>query len=392
VILFTVFVDLIGFGVVIPLLPFYTEALGGGPAILGLLLASFFVMQFLFAPILGRLSDRVGRKPVLLGTLVAGTAGHLLLASAGSLALLFLARTLAGLASGNLSVAQAYIADRTRPDERARGMGFMGAAFGVGFAVGPVIGGALAPFGLMAPPLGAAALAGANLVLAALFLPESLDDSVRRSLTSRPKARLGEALRRPAIRGLVLAFLIISYAFMTIPVAFPILGMESFGLQPQDMLLLFVYIGTISLVMGTLAGRLARRFGEERLVALGTFAMTAGLAAAPLVASLAAYVLVTGVVSTGVAIAMPLVPSLVSKRTPTHEQGSILGDAQAMGSLGRIPGTIVAGILYEQVGRASPFLVSAAAMAVAFAIILLAYRESRQVAKAPVVAGASGDE
>jgi len=150
VILFTVFVDLIGFGVVIPLLPFYASAVGGGPLVLGLLIAAFFGMQFLLAPVLGSVSDRLGRRPVLLATLVVATAGHLLLAAANSLVLLFAARVLAGMAAGNLSVAQAYIADRTRPEQRAKGMGLIGAAFGVGFAVGPVIGGTLVGYGLFA--------------------------------------------------------------------------------------------------------------------------------------------------------------------------------------------------------------------------------------------------
>lgn len=392
VVLFTVFVDLIGFGVIIPLLPFYTQAVGGGPAILGLLIAAFFGVQFLLAPVLGRLSDRVGRRPVILGTLVVATAGHLLLAAADSLVLLFLARILAGMASGNLSVAQAYIADRTRPEERAKGMGLIGAAFGVGFAVGPVIGGTLVPFGLSFPALGAAGLAAANLGLAALFLPESLPPELRSGAGIRPKASLGEAIRRPAIGALLLTFFIVSFAFSTVPVAFPSLGIDYFGLGPQQLALIFIYIGLVNVGVGGSAGRLARRFGEERLVAAGTFAMGAALAATPLIRDLTAYLAMTGVFSFGVAVAIPLVPSLVSKRTPPHEQGSILGAAQAIGSLGRVPGPMVAGFLYEQVSRAAPFLVSAALMGLGFAMTLLVYRESRTRTPGPAVAGGSSDE
>lgn len=390
--LFTVFVDLIGFGIIIPLLPFYTGSVGGGPAVLGLLIAAFFAMQFLFSPVLGRLSDRVGRRPVLIGTLVLATVGHLTLSIAGSLVLLFTARILAGIASGNLSVAQAYIADRTRPEERARGMGLIGAAFGVGFAIGPVIGGTFAPFGLGVPALAAAALAATNLVLAALFLPESLIPELRRETGKQRPTNFREAVRRPSIRALLATFFVVSFSFSTVPVAFPSLGITYFGLGTTELALIFVYIGVISIVVGSAAGRLARRVGEERLVATGTFAMMAGLAIVPLIPNLSVYVLTTGIFATGVAIAFPLVPSLVSKRTPPQEQGAILGITQAFGSLARVPGPLVAGFLYEQLNPAAPFLLGAALMGLGFAMALLVYRESRRLTEGRVVASPSTDE
>lgn len=383
--LFTVFVDLIGFGVIIPFLPFYASAAGGGAAILGLIVAAFFAMQFVFSPILGRLSDRVGRRPVILGTLVLATAGHLTLSVAGSsLVLLLAARTLAGTASGNLSVAQAYVADRTRPEERARGMGLIGAAFGVGFAVGPVIGGALEPFGLAAPALAAAALAATNFGLAVLFLPESLTSDARMKQERAGRAKFGAIVRRPAIRPLLIAFFIVSFAFSTVPVAFPSLGIVSFGFGRQQLVLVFILIGLINIVVGNAAGRLARRTGEERLVAAGTFAIMAGLASVLLVTHWTIYVVVVAVVATGVAIAFPLIPSLVSKRTSPQEQGAVLGITQSLGSLARVPGPLVAGYMFDQVGPASPFLFAAALMALGFVMTLLVYRESRHASKGSV--------
>ncbi len=374
-ILFTVFVDLIGFGVVIPLLPFYSGAVGGGAAILGLLVASFFAMQFLVAPVFGRLSDRLGRRPVILGTLVLATAGHLLLSVANSLILLFAARILAGIASGNLSVAQAFVADRTRPEERARGMGFIGAAFGVGFAVGPVIGGTFLPLGLWAPALAAAALAATNLALAALFLPESLAPELR-SVRGRARAAgLGEVLRRPTVGALLATFFVVSFSFSTVPVAFPLLGIDYFKLDGAQLALIFSFIGVINLLVGSAAGRLARRVGEERLVAGGTFAIMVGLAAVPWMRDLSAYILLVGVVATGVAIAFPLIPSLVSKRTPPKEQGTVLGITQSFGSLARVPGPFVAGLLYQQISPVAPFVLGAGLMVLGFAMTLLAYRE-----------------
>ncbi|MGQ0797254.1 MAG: MFS transporter, partial [Methanobacteriota archaeon] len=232
VILLTVFVDLIGFGVIIPLLPFYAASVGGGAAVLGLVVASFFLMQFLFSPIFGKLSDRIGRRPVILGTLVMTVAGHLVLSVAASLPLLFLARLLGGTASGNLSVAQAYIADTTPPEKRAKGMGLLGAAFGVGFIVGPVSGGGLATYGLSVPALGAATIALANLVLAAVSLPESLTAERRGAAAARPGRKAGwrEAFRRPAMRALLIAFFVVSFAFSAVPVMNPLLGIQRLGL------------------------------------------------------------------------------------------------------------------------------------------------------------------
>lgn len=378
--------DLIGFGVIIPFLFFYAEVVSGeaAPAILGGLVAAFFAMQFLFSPIFGRLSDRVGRRPVILGSLVLATAGHLTLAVAGSsLVLLFLARILAGVGSANLSVAQAYVADRTRPEERTRGMGLIGAAFGVGFAVGPVIGGALQPFGLAAPALGAAALAVTNFGLAFLFLPESLTPQMREVNGRVPRAKFGEISRRPALRALLVAFFVVSFAFSGVPVAFPSLGKEFFALGEQQLALLFIYIGVINLIVGNAAGRLARRFGTERLVAFGAFSIMAGLALTPLASHWSAYVVLTGVVATGVAIAFPLIPSLVSRRTAPQEQGVVLGVAQSLGSLARVPGPLAAGFLYDAVGPASPFLFGAVLMAIGFAATLVVYRDSRRVAALP---------
>ena len=344
-------------------------------------------MQFVSSPILGRLSDRVGRRPVLLGTLVLAMVGYLILSVANSIVLLFLARILAGIASGNLSVAQAYVADRTTPQERARGMGLIGAAFGVGFAVGPVIGATFIPFGLGAPALAAAGLAAANFGLAVSFLPESLTSEVRKATWTSGRTNFWQAIRRPSIRALMITFFLVSFAFSTVPVAFPSLGIAYFGIGPTELALIFIYIGVINMVVGTAAGRLARRVGEERLVATGTFAMMVGLAAVPLIADISAYVLLTGVVATGVAIAFPLVPSLVSKRTPPQEQGAILGITQSFGSLARVPGPLVAGFLFEQVHPAAPFLMGAALMAVGFGMTLLVYRESRRIASERAVAG-----
>jgi len=392
VVLLTVFVDLVGFGVIVPLLPFYTDLFGGGPAVLGFLIASFFLMQFLTAPIFGRLSDRIGRRPVLLATLGLATLSYVILAAATSLAVLFLARILSGIASGNLAVAQAYVADRTLPEGRARGMGLIGAAFGVGFAVGPVIGGTLSPFGLSMPALAAAAIAAANLVLAIVFLPESI--SVKRPVATglgwRRPGSMAEGFRRPTIRALLATFFVVSFSFSAVPVAYPSLGIAYFGMGPRELSLIFILIGAITIAVGSALGRLARRLGEERLVALGAASMTAALAATPFIRDLAAYVALTGLMSFGVAITIPLVPALVSKRSSSAEQGSMLGLTQSIGSLGRIPGPVIAGILFQGVGVAAPFVLASLLMLLGFLLSVQVYRESVRLAAAHAIRDAEG--
>lgn len=382
VVLFTVFVDLVGFGVIIPLLPFYATAVGGGAAILGLVVASFFLMQFVFSPIFGRLSDRIGRRPVIVGTLVMAVVAHIVLSVAASLPLLFLARLLAGTASGNLSVAQAYVADTAPPEKRAKGMGLIGAAFGVGFIVGPVIGGVLAPFGLYVPALGAAAIALANLVLAAIYLPESLTPERRAVAAARAHRPAGwaEAFRRPAMRALLVAFFVVSFAFSAVPVMHPLLGIQRLGLGTGDLAVVFLFIGVISVSVGASLGRLVAGVGEEKLVATGTALMTAGIFATPTAWDFPSFIALNGVMAVGVALCLPLIPSLVSKRSAPEEQGSMLGVAQAFGALARVPGPLVAGLLFEGFGFLAPFLVSGALMALAFGLAASIYVQSRAAA------------
>ncbi|MFQ5871352.1 MAG: MFS transporter [Candidatus Geothermarchaeales archaeon] len=371
VIILTVFVDLIGFGIIIPLLPFYAQDLGASPTTLGLLVASFSLMQFIFAPVLGRLSDRFGRRPIILLSLLGSTTGHLIFALADSLPLLFLSRITAGIAAANLSVAQAYIADTTPPKERARGMGFIGASFGVGFIIGPVIGGSLSVYGFSAPGFAASAIAFSNLLLALTLLPESLPQPLRTDDGIIPRKPGGfiEGFRRPMIGGLLTTFFVVSFSFATIPVTFPLLGIELFDLGPSDMSFIFIYIGVIQVfIQAGMMGRLVRWLGEERLLALGTILMTTTIFAIPFIPDLGAFLLLTGLLSTGVSIINPVVPSMISKRTPASEQGNMLGLTQSVASLARVPGPLSGGLIFEHIGVAAPFIISAALMLLGFAL------------------------
>lgn len=368
-IILTVFVDLVGFGIIIPLLPFYTASLGAGPTALGVLVASFSIMQFIFAPVMGGLSDRFGRRPIILVSLVGSFAGYLAFALADSLPMLFVSRITAGVASSNLSVAQAYIADTTQPKDRTRWMSLISAAFGVGFIVGPVIGGFLSIYGISAAGFGAAAIALTNLVLAFNLLPESLPRSHRGRgrLFSHSAVGILAAFRRPLVGALLTVFFVVSYAFSTIPVVYPLLGIRYFNLGPHDMAFIFTYIGILQVTVQTvLIGRLAKRIGEQKLLAIGVLLLTLTIFATPLIPNMMVFILLTGLLAVAVAITLPLVPSMVSRRSGTEEQGGMMGVTQSVGSLARVPGPLVAGFLFEHAGLAMPFYVSAALMLLAF--------------------------
>src|SRR5436853_5702510 len=234
VIFFTVLIDLIGFGIIIPILPYYAQRLGAGGLGLGALLGAFSLMQFVATAFLGRTSDRVGRRPILLATMVVNALGYLLFAAAHSYAVLFVARIVSGFAGGNISAAQAYIADITTPAERSRGMGIIGAAFGIGFVVGPALGGLSAHYlGPVAPGLVAAALSLANFVSAYFVLPESLKAEHRTERELWDFSHIGDAVRHPRLAPLMMAWALAPLAFSGYTVAIPLWANVTLGWRGQ---------------------------------------------------------------------------------------------------------------------------------------------------------------
>ncbi|HEX8273353.1 MAG TPA: MFS transporter [Longimicrobiaceae bacterium] len=366
VVFLTVFLDLVGFGIVIPLLPLYAERFGAGPVAVTWLVAVYSLMQLLFAPWWGALSDRVGRRPVLLVGLFGSAASYLLFGLAGSLATLFVGRALAGLMGANVGVAQAYIADVTAPEERARGMGLIGAAFGLGFILGPAIGGALSHLGHAAPFLGAAAVAAANGLLALWRLPESLPADRRdaRPAGAGPAARLralAAAAANPRLRPLYAASLLATLAIAAMEATLSLWADRRWGLSPAEVAFLFAYVGGVAvLVQGALVGRLARRLGERRLALAGALALAAGLAAIPLApspwllaAALAAFAFGQGTLT-------PALSALVSRAAPVAEQGRLLGVSQSLSALGRVLGPVAGGVAFARLGIGAPYLAGAA--------------------------------
>ena len=353
-----VFVDLVGFGIVIPFLPLYAEEYGPSPVVFGLLMASFSLMQFLAAPILGRLSDRYGRRPVLLVSLVGSVVGYLLFAFAGSIAMLFLSRVIDGISGGNISTAQAVIADITEEKDRAKGMGLIGAAFGLGFICGPGIGGLLADVATWLPGVAAATTSAIAFVLVLLRLPETLDPVTRdRARAHRfGLSSLAEALAHPLVGlCLVMVFLII-FAFANFETTFAQFGRLRFQLSTSQIGWLFVYAGVLgALIQGGLAGALARRFGEGPLVASGTFLSFMALGVLPYVRQQGWLLVTLGLLAVGYGIAAPSLSALTSKLVTPDEVGGVMGIYQSLSSLGRIIGPFWGELVYGTMGFEWPY-------------------------------------
>ena len=374
-----VFIDLVGFGIVIPVLPLYAERFGASPFTVGLLLAVYSLMSFLFAPVLGRLSDRVGRRPVLLVSILGSSLGFLIMGLAGALPLLFLGRIIDGITGGNISTAQAYIADITPPHERSKGMGLIGAAFGLGFIFGPAIGGVMSHFSLAAPLLFAAGLAAVNAVAVYFFLPESLSKEHR----VRPAEPASVARSLTPAKGSVLAVVVGAYFFNTVAFSlltatYPLFASHRFGFGAAQIGYIFAGMGIVgALVQGGLMGLLIKRFGDSRLAATGALLLCAGLLLLPASVSVVLLLAVTGLIGLGHALVVTPLNGLASRLSAASEQGKALGTMQATSSLGRIAGPLIGGWLLDMdlvhgqihLGRA-PYWTGAVIMLVACGLIL----------------------
>jgi len=355
VIFTTVFIDLVGFGIVIPVLPFYAEGtrFNASPRVVGLLFASYSVMQLIFSPILGRLSDKHGRRPVLLASIIGTGLGFLILGFATTLWMLFLGRILDGITGGNISTAQAYIADITTEENRARGMGLIGAAFGLGFVFGPAIGGILSRWGVSVPFLFAAGLCFANALLLYFTLPETVtpDHPARVSAAGgRGLPQLIQSLRNPKLAYVLIIYFLFIVAFSIMTTAFSLYTMFRFGYDAQHTGYLFAYVGILAvIVQGGLIGKLVKRFGELSLVIVGAFLFAGSLFAVPFVGpqagGLLALLIGGGLFSIGNSLSSPSLTSLASKSVGPAEQGSVLGVTQSVASLARAVGPALAAVL-----------------------------------------------
>lgn len=329
---------------VVPILPFVALDYGASGFELGALLTAYAAAQFAFAPVWGRLSDRVGRRPVLLLT-IAGTALSLLgLGLAPSLAWMFAARVAGGIFAANLSVASAYITDVTDAEERTRWMGLLGASFGVGFTLGPAIGGALAPFGLAVPLLAAAGLSAAN----ALYATAVLREPVRRPPEGGARVGRLDLLRIPALRRLCALYFVFSLAVTQLETVFPFFMNARFHYDASRVAVILV---AMAVLMGGVQGggmrALSARFREPRLVATGSLALGVAFLATLAAPTVAWLLLPLAVAAVGRAVAQPSLMSLASFAAPEEHRGLAMGTFQSSASLARVAGPLIAGALYD---------------------------------------------
>src|SRR5262249_41992508 len=351
----TVFIDLVGFGIVIPVLPFYAEgtAFNATPRMVGLLFASYSIMQLIFSPVLGRLSDKYGRRPVLLLSIIGTGIGFLILGLATTVWMLFIGRILDGITGGNISTAQAYIADITTEENRAKGMGLIGAAFGLGFIFGPAIGGILSHWGIHVPFFFAAALCFANALLLFFTLPETVtaDHPAKHSAAGgRSLGHIVASFKQPKLAFVLVIYFLFIVAFSIMTTSFSLYTMFRFGYDAQHTGYLFAYVGLIAVIIqGGLIGRLVKRFGEIPLVIFGALCFAISLFAVPFVGpaagGLGALLIGGGVFSMGNSLATPALTSLASKSVGPAQQGVVLGVTQSTASLARAVGPSLTAIL-----------------------------------------------
>jgi len=374
-------IDLVGFGIILPLLPFYAVRFQASPLTVTTVMACYSFAQFIASPLLGRLSDRFGRRPILIASLVCSIMGYLWLGFADALWMLFAARLLAGAGGGNIGAAQAYVSDITTHEHRAKGMGMIGAAFGIGFTIGPAIGGILAgsdgtAAALARPAFAAALFSALALVLTLFRLEESLSKRQGEPPPRRGRLEFARtALMRPSLRRLILVGFLTTLAFAGMETTFALWANSHLDWGPREVGRLFFFIGAVLVVVqGGLIGRLARRFGEAALIVAGAVAIAAGLVALPAFPTLTGVLIASGVLALGMGLLNPSMTSLASREAEEDERGGILGVSQSAASLARILGPLIAGAAYQGWGRDVPLLLGAGVMVVVVGLALLVMR------------------
>jgi DHA1 family tetracycline resistance protein-like MFS transporter len=376
IVFLTIFVNLVGFGIIIPLLPFYAETFGASPLVVGLLFAMFSLCQLVASPVLGDLSDRYGRRPVLVFSLAGTVLSFVLLAVAQSITMLFVARIIDGLSGGNISTARAYVADVTEPQDRARAYGLLGAAFGLGFIFGPALSGMLARVSYTAPIWAAAAITLVATLMAWLWLPETVHRV--HAGTGNPFRYLPELVRRPIVRRILAIDFVYWFALAIFQTTFGLFVAARFGFDAVSTGYFFAGFGLLGvIVQGGFIRPIVRRVGDKQTFIAGLVLGAIGLAAAAVTHSVAMFALTLLPLSLGMGFGMPTITSLVSRAAGAHEQGRLQGAANAIESLSRTLGPVWGAALLQSFGDASPYL-SAAAFFILTLALTVGYRAADQ--------------
>jgi MFS transporter, DHA1 family, tetracycline resistance protein len=376
-VIFVVFIDLLGFSLILPLLPYYAKTFQANSFVTGTLVASYAVAQLVGAPLLGRLSDRIGRRPVLLVSIFGTFLGFLLLGFAKTLWMLFASRIIDGLTGGNLSIAQAYITDVTDSKSRSQGLGLIGAAFGIGFIIGPVAGGVLSQWGYAVPAFVAAALSFANLMLIYFWLPESLTAEKRAQMTEkRPAVTLSallKALQRPFTGSLLISRFFFGLAFATFQTIFSLYALLKFNLTAIQTGYILTYVGVLSVItQGFLVGKISSKVREDILIIACVGLMAISLVGWALAPSVLVLLIVMAPTSLAGGMLNTMLSSTLTKAVPLQEIGGILGLAASVESSTRIIAPTLGGFLLQQVGTWAPGAAGALIMTGLFGYVWIA--------------------
>ncbi len=374
IIFLVVFIDLIGFGIVLPLLPIYARSYGASPFVIGLLAVSYSGTQFLFNPVWGRVSDHVGRRPIILMSLTGSVISYAVFGWAPSLVWLFISRLSAGLFGANISTAMAFIADVTTPENRAKGMGLIGAAFGLGFIFGPALGGFLSKYSYSLPGYGASLLSLIALLLAMFQLPESYQPQQKpRKPTEFPLLEqlkpLVQAVKQSELARPLLVYFLVVFAFANMQMTFPLFTQEVYNFDVEHNGYLFAFIGLISAgLQGGAIGMLSKKFGEGALAIWGTGLSMIGLSAIPLAKTVPILVIFMTVLGIGTGLNTPTLTTMVSLGTDETMQGGMMGVNRAVSSLARILGPLWGGWTYQALGINWPYWTGGLALLLAFLV------------------------
>jgi multidrug resistance protein len=371
----TVFIDLLGFGILIPILPsFSVKELHIDEAAIGIAIAIYSFVQFLFNPVLGKISDKYGRKPVIVACLLLNVIGYIVFSFTHSYLLLLISRVIAGVGGSSIGVAQAYIADVTTRENRSKGMGLIGAAFGLGFVFGPLIGGLLSEFGYAVTGYVAAGFSTIAFVLTILYLPESLKknqeveqapNQIKRKLFDF--AAMKKILQKPDLAILVLLFFILTFSFANIYGTFALLGLKVYGFTDMENGYMFGIVGlTSAIVQGGLIGRINKILSKKKILMIGSLLIMISLAMIPYAGTFLGLAMVSIVLSCGTGTFQPTVLSLISEVTSETEQGITLGMNQSLSSFARVLGPLWGGFAFEYLGYPFPFITGAIFTSVIF--------------------------
>lgn len=357
----TIFLDVLGLGVLIPVLPYYAQQYRADALTVGFLSAAFSIAQFAASPFLGALSDRIGRRPVILVNILGSSIAYFLFGWVNSLWMLMLARVLEGITGGSISTAQAYIADVTPPEDRMKRFGLIGAVFGLGFVIGPAFGGFLSTYSLSMPAYAAGVLCFLAAVFGFFMLPESLPVEKRATVRLRlsdanPFQKIADALSRDSIRAILLAIFSVNVAFSGLQSNFALFTLKRFQMGPQDNAWIFVYIGLLSIFMqGVVVRRMPKTLNPVTTCITGLTAMAFGFLGISMATQSWHLYPAIAILAFGNGIAAPMLTGLISRRVGEQEQGTVLGSSQAILSSTRIVGPLFAGFVFDALGSGAPY-------------------------------------